>query len=138
MMLQITMTSQRFRGHLIFKYNEQGDLRHLHIDADLNEKQKSIITIDLPWTVADARIFMDKYNEATFLVQEQEITFDMFWNRYNDKARSSRKKTQTAWNKLSRTEQAKAYLYMPTYFKNKGTAEKKYATTYLSDELWNN
>lgn len=137
-MLKITMTSQQFRGHLVFNYNEAGRLCLLEIEAELNDKQKTIITNDLPWDTKEAKLFMDKYHKATFLVQEQELTFLMFWNRYNDKVRSSKKKTEAIWNKLSRTEQTRAYLFIPTYFKNKGTAEKKYATTYLSDELWNN
>lgn len=137
-MLKITMTSAQFRGSLVFNYNEAGLLIRLDIDADLTDKQKKIITEDLPWTAEAAKQFMARYDKATYLVQEQELTFDMFWNRYNDKARSSKVKTEKAWDKMKKTEQLKAYIFIPTYFRNKGTAEKKYATTYLSDELWNN
>lgn len=137
-MQKITMTSDQFRGSLVFNYNEVGQLTRLDIDAELTEKQKSIITTYLPWTRAAADGFMDTFNTAKYIIEAQELTFEMFWKRYDDKARSSKKKTESQWNKMSKTEQAKAYLFIPKYFRNKGTAEKKYATTYLSDELWNN
>lgn len=132
------MTSAQLRGSLIFKYDEAGRLSRLEVEAELTDKQKQIIKEDMPWTAEEAKLFMEKYPGATYLVQEQELTFDMFWSRYDDKARSSKKKTEAAWDKMKKIEQMKAYLYIPKYFKNKGTAEKKYATTYLSDELWNN
>lgn len=132
------MTSRLFRGSLVFKYNEQGRLTQFIVDAELNAKQQATLAGALPWTVEQAKQFMADYNTAIFLVQEREITFEMFWNRYNDKSRSSLKKTRAKWDKMTKTEQAKAFLYIPTYLRNKGTAEKKYATTYLNDELWNN
>lgn len=69
----------------------------------------------------------------------EDVTFDMFWQRYDDKARSSKIKTQRQWDKMPAREQAKAYRFIPNYFASipQGVC-KKYATTYLSDQLWNN
>ena len=63
----------------------------------------------------------------------------MFWQHYNDKARSSRIKTERVWKKMSPKDQVLAYQYVDTYFRNipPGVC-KKYATTYLNDQLWNN
>ena len=69
----------------------------------------------------------------------ESIDFAASWNRYNDKARSSRVKTERVWNRMSRAEQVKAYNYVPKYFNSiPGGVMKKYATTYLNDQLWNN
>jgi len=70
---------------------------------------------------------------------DQNITFDKFWNRYDDKLNSSKKKTQVKWNKMPAAEQAKAFRYIGKYFASipSGT-RKKYAETYLNAELWNN
>ena len=84
---------------------------------------------------------MGKVKGRTGVITElvEEITFDMFWQRYDDKARSSKVKTQRAWDKMPKREQVKAYQFIPRYFESipPGVC-KKYATTYLSDQLWNN
>ena len=72
-------------------------------------------------------------------VLHKEISFDDFWNKYDDKTNSSKKRTEAKWNKMPVAERARAYGYIEYYFINipRGT-RKKYAETYLNDELWNN
>lgn len=137
-MRTMIMTSSKFTGQLVFEYNEYGDLQNLNIEAMLSPNQRATLAHYLPWTISEIDKLRAASKHATFTFQDREVTFEMFWNRYNDKARSSKKKTEAAWNKLSKADQVKAYLYIPTYLMYKGTAEKKYATTYLHDELWNN
>lgn len=79
-----------------------------------------------------------KTRACTVVELQQEITFAMFWDKYSDKQRSSRKRTEKLWNKLSEADHVKAFYYIETYNRHRGNAEKKYAETYLSDELWNN
>jgi hypothetical protein len=63
----------------------------------------------------------------------------MFWKKYNDKERSSKKRTLAKWNKMSQVEQTKAYNYIQKYFNSiPNGVETKYAETYLNAELWNN
>lgn len=69
---------------------------------------------------------------------EEKITFEMFWNKYNDKLRSSKKRSEKIWQKLDEANQAKAFYYFTTYNRHRGNAEKKYCETYLTAELWNN
>ncbi len=67
------------------------------------------------------------------------ITFEDFWIKYNDKENSSKKKTEKVWIKLPEKEQIKAYNYIDKYIRSiPPGCRKKYATTYLADELWNN
>jgi hypothetical protein len=86
-------------------------------------------------------LFLDWVKEipnAVLVELEQEVTFEMVWNRYKEKIRSSKKKSLAIWSKLSTDDQIKAYYYIPTYFKNLGNFEKKLLETYLRAELWNN
>lgn len=137
-MKRLIMTSSSFTGQVVFEYNEAGLLEAMRMDADMTDKQRAFLGGLLPWTINDIEALRASAKTASFILQDRELTFAMFWNRYNDKSRSSRKKTEVVWNKLSTADQVKAYLYIPTYLKNKGSAEKKHATTYLNDELWNN
>lgn len=68
----------------------------------------------------------------------ENITFDMFWDKYNDKERSSKKRSRKIWDKLPPADQAKAFYYYDQYNRNRGNAEKKYCETYLAAEMWNN
>ena len=137
-MVTLLMTSAKFTGTVTFEYNEAGKLESLRIEADLNDQQLAVLGANMPWTQQHIQPFCELSKFATFVMQDRDVSFEMFWNRYNDKTRSSKKKTEKEWMKLGKVDQVKAYMFIPIYLKNKGTAEKKYATTYLSDELWNN
>jgi hypothetical protein len=125
-------------GQVIFIYNEDNCLQQLIISETISRKQYEALFSCLPWHYSMMPALRELAKESTFIEQTIAITFEMFWNRYNDKDRSSKKKTQTMWDKMPITEQTKAFIYIPTYNRNRGAAEKKYTTTYLSDALWNN
>lgn len=67
------------------------------------------------------------------------VDFDIFWNRYDDKLNSSKKKTKAKWDKMNEGERTKAFNFIGIYMCSipAGT-RKKYAETYLNAELWNN
>ncbi len=132
------MTSPKLPGEVIFTYNEKGRFSSLLITECLSDEQYKHLFDHFPWNLGLLDPLSKASPSATFVEKQLQVTFDMFWNRYNDKERSSKKKTLVMWNKMPVTEQVKAYLYIPTYNRKRGTADKKYATTYLSDELWNN
>lgn len=69
---------------------------------------------------------------------DEKITFEMLWNLYDDKLRSSKKRSTAIWDKMTVAEQVKAYYFVYKYFRHRGNAEKKYLETYLRAELWNN
>jgi len=137
-MLTITMTSPKLPGEVTFIYNENNRLSSLLISEPIDDRAYEHLLKYLPWRFDMLQALATASPTATFVEKALIVTFDMFWNRYNDKERSSKKKTLVAWNKMPVTEQVKAYYYISTYNRKRGQAEKKYATTYLSDELWNN
>lgn len=66
------------------------------------------------------------------------ITFEIFWKKYDDAKRSSKKRSLKLWEKLDEKNRINAYFFFDVYMKNKGAAEKKYCETYLNAEMWNN
>ncbi len=137
-MITLIMTSASFTGQVKITYNEANYLAALDISEPLSHKQYNWLLSNLPFHMDAIPAFKKLLANATIIEKKIEVTFEMFWNRYNDKERSSKKKTLTAWDKLSEADQVKAYLFIPVYERKRGNADKKYATTYLSDQLWNN
>lgn len=130
------ITSTKFTGKVIVKFNEQDCFAGIDFsEADISFEQVKWFLKKLP---ANSRA-MGMYAGLDVSEVRETIDFAAFWNLYNDKARSSRVKTERVWNRMSRAEQVKAYNYVPKYFQSiPGGVMKKYATTYLNDQLWNN
>ena len=131
------LTSASFTGEITYAFNDAGHLIYFNNEAELNASQSVWILKKMPLTIDELEMLT---STGKFKVVEIpfKVTFDMMWVRYNDFKRSSKKKSLVSWNKKTETDQVKAYLYYPTYNKERGSAEKKYLTTYLNDELWNN
>lgn len=137
-MKKYEVTSERFEGRIIFGFSEE-DGRLVMVDlseASISMTQWQWIFKNLPGNEVTLR---GKWTFVTVEEIVENITFDMFWQRYDDKARSSKIKTQRQWDKMPVREQVAAYRFIPSYFSSipQGVC-KKYATTYLSDQLWNN
>lgn len=138
-MRKFELTSPAFEGCVTYGFDDTTD-RLVMVDMSsvpLSAELWNCIWSNLPATSKA----MGKVKGRTGVITElvEDITFDMFWQRYDDKARSSKVKTQRAWDKMPEREQVKAYQFIPRYFQSipPGVC-KKYATTYLSDQLWNN
>lgn len=140
-MKEYSITSDRFKGEVIAKYNEKGWLLNLDVTkAELTEGQHAWFLNNCPKTedVFDKWRKEQRVLTITY-IPEQEITFEAFWHRYDDKINSSKKRTKAKWEKMSKSDKQKAYNYINKYFSSipYGT-RKKYAETYLNAELWNN
>lgn len=138
-MRRFELTSPAFEGSVIYSFDDATD-RLVSVDMSsvpFSEEMWKCIWSNLPATSKALGKVTGRTGVITELVEA--ITFDMFWKRYDDKARSSKLKTQRAWDKMPERERVKAYNYVPKYFQSipPGVC-KKYATTYLSDQLWNN
>lgn len=134
-------TSSRFTGHVVFVFRQDGVLLKYDItEAQLDSEQTTWITARLPKSLSELQALLKKMHGAKLELQRAtKVTFDMFWDRYNEKARSSKKKALMKWNRMSQTDRDRAYNFVPMYERNLLTGmEKKYAETYLNAELWNN
>lgn len=137
-MRTFVLTNPAYDGEVTFTYNDNGYLIAFKMPESMGQQQWVWLKQRFPWVIENLSLMMAETKRSTLVEQEITITFAMFWDKYNDKDRSSKKKTELAWNKKSKTDQVKAYYFIDTYKKNRGTAELKHATTYLADELWNN
>ena len=133
------ITSSSWTGYIEVEYNELGYLVHSDIrNAELSETQQKWFLNRLPRELAELKRTIDG-TTATIEEVTQVITFTMFWDRYNEKIRSSKKKAITTWNRMAVPEHIKAYNFIKKYEANIPTGvAKKYAETYLNAELWNN
>lgn len=132
-------TSQKFSGAVVFEFDDAGNCIRFDVsEAELDFAQKS-------WILSAMRFNIDEFKKrlATKTTKLSMVkinaTFEMFWDRYDEKVRSSRKKALLKWNRMSQIQRDLAYDYIFTYERNllPGTA-KKYAESYLNAELWNN
>jgi len=133
------LTSDKFKGEVLFDFTSLILSRYDTSGAELSEEQRIYLAKNLPRELAEVTAFLAQSQSAKFTEIKQEITFEMFWKKYDDKVNSSRKRTKIKWDKMKINEQIKAYNYIQKYFASVpyGT-RKKYAETYLNAELWNN
>jgi hypothetical protein len=134
------LISSSFEGFVDIYFNENGLLTEFSTKgATLSESQQLWILKHMPRELAELQQLIGSSTTAKLVEIKNEISFEMFWDRYDDKQLSSKKRTESKWNKLSQAERQKAYNYIGNYFASipSGT-RKKYAETYLNAELWNN
>ncbi len=135
-----SLTSQQFTGEVILQFDEDGYLvMYNSSGAQLNQAQMKWLIGEMPKTVDEIERILGTSKTAKLTEFTEEVTFQMFWDRYDDKMRSSKKRAIAKWNKMSKTDQIKSYRFISRYEGNilPGTA-KKFVETYLNAELWNN
>lgn len=133
------LTSPGFVGFVEFEFDAAGFLMRTDMtNAELSEQQHTWIVKRAPNRLSEITKLLES-TQAKFEEVKLEINFELFWNRYNEKVRSSKKKAQVTWNRMSKADQVKAFNYIAKYKQSipSGVA-CKYAETYLNAELWNN
>ena len=134
------LTSSKWSGEIELRYDDVGLLTGYDYRAELSADQQRWFLTNMPRSLGDLQRLVH-YTKTGWLteVPPEEVTFDMFWQLYDDASRSSRKRTLTKWQRMSKAEQVKAFKYVRTYFRSiPAGIGKKYAETYLNAELWNN
>lgn len=134
------ITSTAFEGYVELCFNESELLVRYDItSAELSEDQQIWFLRDMPRTLYDISRVIAESPSAKMTEVTMQVTFEMFWNKYDDRTVSSKKKTLQKWNKMPESDRIKAYNYIARYFASlaPGT-RKKYAETFLNAELWNN
>ena len=139
--MKYAMTSTGFEGEVMFEYDDTtGMLLNYDVaNATLTPKQQLWLLRRLPRDLAEMQALLHDHPAITFQEIKQEVNFDLFWNRYDDKITSSKKRALKAWDKLTPVNQIRAFNHIRKYEMSlpPGT-RKKYAETYLNAELWNN
>lgn len=141
MMKRYSITSEKFAGEITAAFDDRRELVGLDMSgAEMTVQQKNWLMANKPST-EDKLFEMQRQSKwmKIMLIPESIVTFEMFWQRYDDKLNSSKKRTKQKWEKMKESERIKAFNYVGRYFASipQGT-RKKYAETYLNAELWNN
>lgn len=140
-MKRYSITSEKFAGEITAAFDDRRELVGLDMsEAEMTVQQKNWLMANKPST--EDKLFEmqrdSKWMKIT-LIPESIVSFEMFWQRYDDKLNSSKKRAKQKWEKMSERDRNKAFYYINRYFASipQGT-RKKYAETYLNAELWNN
>ena len=140
------MTSPQFTGEVRFEYDESGRLIRFEVEADLSELQFSFLYERLPVTLLQMsnfqRLLREIKSPAVITETVREVSFDEFWKKYfagRGSDNSSKKKARTRWDRMTKTEQVRAYNHIPRYLsKIPSGIGVKLAETYLNSEIYNN
>lgn len=134
-MRKFVVTSSNFEGGITLQYDDSNRLVKMDIEALLSEKQHDFFFAHLPNTVGQLEALKQRSSVRVIEVG-YEITFEDFYKSYNNKV--GKLKAEKAWQRLSRDEQLKAYLYIQKY-KNSIPAgiAQLYPATYLNQKRWN-
>jgi hypothetical protein len=134
------LSSSGFTGEVLFRFDEAGRLVQYDVtNAALSQEQLNWFTNKLPRTLSELKNVLRASRGSVLTEQKQSaVTFDMFWDKYDEKTRSSKKRSLAKWNRMSQVQRDKAFNFIDTYFRNLLGTAPKYANTYLNDELWNN
>jgi len=77
------LTSTAFEGEVLFEFNDNGALQKNDLTgAILSLKQQEFLLQNLPLKIYNLEELIKKSNAAK--LTELFVTFDMFWNKYND------------------------------------------------------
>lgn len=136
-MRKIILTIPKYEGEVVFTFDENDFVQSITFNGDFPIQVRGIILGSNPLRPEDLQ--RTKGRTGILTEEAETVTFEMFWDRYDDKARSSKVKTRRVWDRMPEGERVKAYRYINRYKCSipQGVC-MKYATTYLNDQLWNN
>lgn len=139
-MRRFQISSAKFQGVVDIVYNDLGVLDKIDFtNAVLSKEQQIFILNTITTTIGDDNAIHERMSTLKLVEIKEEITFEMAWNKYDDKQTSSKKKALIKWNRMAEIERIKAYNNISKYFYSLGSGiRKKYFETYLNSELWNN
>lgn len=130
-----TVTGKR-SGQITFKFDLNGDLILFKYEGEpLSDKQRKWLYPRIP--IHESKMNMwTCIKEFTVTKGEPDLSFDNFWNTYNEKQK--RQVAEKLWAKLSNEDKYNAIAYIKRYdslLKQKQTA-KALPDTYLRQRRW--
>ncbi len=139
-MLTLALTSKKFEGQILFKYNLNGYLISFEVQAELDEAQLLYFYKLLPWTKSKLYSMQSlPGNEITITEIPADLSFEVFWNRYNNKV-GKKNKVKQIWENLPEATRVKVLVSI-TYYNQwlvKTGFAKCYPETYLNQERYEN
>lgn len=138
-MITLQLHSEKYNCDMQFKFDTQGQIVGFEIMAEnpMNGTELSTFLALLPQSHGELLKYCKKKN-LTLIELKPDLSFEIFWNKYNYKDGGSKKKAEAVWDKLSEKDKATAISWIPRYENiliRQGVA-KMYATTYLNQKRW--
>jgi hypothetical protein len=138
-MRKYIITSQKFTGQVELVYNGRGLLNRVDLSAgELDEQQVHYLVRHIPALEGEIGNSF-KHVPLTIVSEDYRITFEDFWNRYDQK--HNRKRAEALWNRLSKTDQVLAFNGLQAYTRhlhNNNWKNKADPDTYLRNKMWEN
>lgn len=137
-MRRFLITSTKFRGQAEAIYNDNETLCKLDCgDTDMDARTVHLFKNAIGATIAEMAV---RFSSDTVVIEaDYEVSFDMFWKKYNKKINKSR--CILLWNKLNKTMQVQAYFGIEAYdkfLKKESWRSKADPETYLRNKYWEN
>ena len=90
--------SDKFNGAVVVKFDTDDQFCAIDFSKSrVNRPQMEWFLKQLPKTAADLKC----YQGVNITEVLESVDFDAFWNKYNDKARSSKVKTKNVWDRIA-------------------------------------
>lgn len=134
------VSSPFFKGNAELLYDRHGKLILINLhQAEMSIKTTAAFKANVPVMLEDLFNSKIKDFEAIIVEKDFEVSFDMFWNKYDKKI--NRKRCVVYWERLSKTEQVSAYVGITKYFTFLGKTDwrqKLDPENYLKNHSWEN
>lgn len=137
-MRRFIITHPNFTGEAEIIFKIDGALAAINLyDATMDSETLNKFKSFVPAHINDIEKF--KQSKAVVVEADFEVSFDMYWKKYNKKINKIRAKN--VWDKLNKTEQVQAFYAIDDY--DKYLAANKWRPkadpeTYLRNKYWTN
>lgn len=136
-MKRFLITSPKFTGQAELLYTDAGVL--CKIDCTDTNMGEAIFQFKTQVPTQMDKLKYSFSTLTTIVEAEFEVSFDMFWKKYNKKINKSR--CILLWGKLNKVQQVQAFFGVDgydKYLKNEGWRSKADPETYLRNGYWEN
>ncbi|HEY5391830.1 MAG TPA: hypothetical protein VIJ57_06935 [Hanamia sp.] len=138
-MKRFLITSQKFTGQAELLYNDAGVLCKIDV-TDTNMSAQTVHQFKASVPAHTDMLGVAFSNLTTIVEAEYEVSFDMFWKKYNKKVNKSR--CMLLWGKLNKSMQVQAFFGIEAYnkfLKKEGDWRKPVdPENYLRNKYWEN
>ena len=135
-MITFQLYSTTLQSDVQLTYDNNGRIKGLLLLAEtitVDEQTRVNWFASVPSTVGQMKALATK-NKMTVIEIKPDLIFQTFWDRFGKLG--SKKKAETAWDKLNDKKKNQALNYISKYLQSLGTTSQAYASTYLNGEYW--
>ena len=136
-MKQFVVTSEKFSGDILYKFNAEGNITCIDILAEITDEERRWLLEHIPPSIPSLENMVSKAKTLKLAEVPLDLSFDAFWNAYDYKV--GKKEAEAAWKKISMPNKVKALQAITAYdkFWKYKKIGKAYPSTYLNDERFN-